>query len=104
MECLKRLYGRAVIDNSDSEEIKEDCRLELEYYRLKSKTTGKPYGIEIVKKNIQDNQINIEKKKIYNISYKEENTNRLLDIMINNKVTPVSVEDIIHDLTIIKVI
>ena len=40
MECLKRLYGRAVIDNSDSEEIKEDCRLELEYYR----TTYITYG------------------------------------------------------------
>ena len=40
----------------------------------------------------------------YNMQGSSGNASTAADIMINNKVTPVSVEDIIHDLTIIKVI
>ena len=101
---MKKLYGKTLIDSSDSNELKKDFRIELEYYLVEQNTERRPFGIEIVKRNIENKQMNIEKKIINNICYREEDTNKLLNILINNKVTPISVDDVIHDLTITRVI
>lgn len=104
MECSKKLYGKAVIDNSDSVDFNENYKIELDYYKTSNKTSNKPYGIEIVKRTIERDKIDTENKIINNICNKEQETNKLLDILMSNKVTPISVEDIIHDLTIKEVI
>ena len=65
MKYLKTLYGKAIIDSSDSVEIEEDHKIELEYYTTKHsilfKKESKPYGIEVVKKDIERNKIDVEK-------------------------------------------
>ena len=104
MGDLRKLYGKTVIDSSDSGELREDYKIELEYYQLKDTTDSKPYGIEIVEKNIKNNKINIEEKTVNNISYRKQDTNKLLEILINNKVTPIAVDDVMHDLIIKRVI
>ena len=102
MKYLKTLYGKAVIDSSDSEEIQNDHKIELEYYTTKHnllfKNESKPYGIEVVKKDIERNRIDVEKKVLNNICKLEQDTKNLLDLLVVNKVTPMSVEDIISDL------
>lgn len=104
MKSTRKLYGKTIIDNSDSEDLGENYKVELEYYQLEESSSKRPYGIKIVKRSIENNQLNIEEKTIDNICYIEQDTNKLLDILINNKVTPVSVDDVIHDLTITRVI
>lgn len=104
MKNLRKLYGRTIIDSSDSEELCKDYKVELEYYQVEDKTNSKPYGIEIVKRSIQDNKIDIEEKTISNICYEEKDNNKLLEILINSKVTPIVVDDVIHDFRVIKVI
>ncbi len=104
MNYLKKLYGKAVIDSDDLEELVEDNKIELEYYQIKSEASSKPYGIEIIKRNIENDIMNIEEKTVYNICNEEENNNRLLDILMSNKVTPIAVDDIIEDLSKVKVI
>ena len=104
MKCVKELYGKTIIDSSDSDEISKDCQIELEYYHIENVTSSKPYGVEIVKRNIENNSMNIENKEINNICYNKKDNFKLLDILISNKVTPISVDDVIEDLTIIKVI
>lgn len=97
MKYLKKLYGKTVIDSSDSEELLVNHKIELEYYQIKNKTPSKPYGIKIVKRNIENNIMNIEEKTVRHICNGEEANNRLLKILISNKVTPVAVDDIIED-------
>lgn len=104
MNNVGKLYGKTIINNSDSEDLRENYKVELEYYKMEESSAQRPYGIKIVKRNIENNQMNIEEKTIENICYREQETNKLLDILINNKVTPISVDDVIHDLTVTRVI
>lgn len=104
MNYLKKFYGRTVIDDSDSEELPKDHKIELEYYQIKSEESNKPYGIEIVKRKVENDIMNIEEKAVYHICNEEEDNNKLLEVLMSNKVTPVAVDDIIQDLSKIKVI
>lgn len=104
MKNLRKLYGKAIIDCSDSEELCKGYKVELEYYQTEDKRSNKPYGIEIVKKCIQDEKMQIEEKRMNHICCGEQDTNNLLEILISNKVTPIALEDVIHDFKVIKVI
>lgn len=101
MNYLKKLYGKAIIDSSDSAEFEENRKIELEYYMTKRESIlledSKPYGIEIIKKDLDNEEVEVEDKVINNICYKEYDTDKLLDILIEYKVTPVAVDDIIQD-------
>lgn len=102
MKYLKTLYGKAIIDSSDSTEIENDHKIELEYYTTKQsilfKKESKPYGIEVVKKDIERNRIDVEKTVVNNICGLEKDVKNLVNLFVVNKVTPMSVEDIISDL------
>ena len=97
----KRLFGRTVIDSSDSEEI--DDKIELEYYETSNlvEENGRKYGIEVVKKEKGNKKFNIESKIVNNISNEEKHINNLLKILMLNKVTPISVDDIISDISVL---
>ena len=93
MECFKKLYGRTIIDKKDSDEIQDEEKIELEYYQLENSTSDKPYGVEIVKRRMENNICN-----------KRQDANLLLKLLVSNKVTPISVEDIVQDFTKIRAI
>lgn len=103
MEYKKSLFGRTTIDSSDSEEIKSDEKIELEYYETRNlnEKHGRKYGIEVLKRNQKTEKFNIESKVINNISNEEKEINRLLEILMMNKVTPISVDDIISDISVL---
>ena len=98
MKYLKKLYGKTVIDSSNNEEMDKSHKIELEYYQIKSNTEGKPYGIEIVKKNRKNEKMNIENSVIYNIYSEEKDNNNLIEKLMKNKVTPVALNDVVEDL------
>lgn len=98
MNHARKLYAKTVIDDSDSDEIKDKFKIELAYYQVKSNTYSKPYGIEIVKRFIENTKPNIENKIISNICEREQDANKLLEILALNKVTPISADDVIEDL------
>lgn len=98
MNYLKKLYGKTSIDSSDLDALVECNEIELEYYQIENETTSKPYGIEIVKKSVENDIMNIEEKAIYHICNKEQDNHRLLEILMTHKVTPIAVNDIIEDL------
>ena len=102
MEYKKSLFGRTVIDSSDSEEI--DDKIELEYYETSNlvEENGRKYGIEVVKKEKGNKKFNIESKIVNNISNEEKHINNLLKILMLNKVTPISVDDIISDISVLE--
>ena len=102
MNYLKKLYGTTTIDSSDAEEFNQNRKIELEYYKTQSNNIiseeSRPYGIEIVKKNLANEEISIENKVIHNIYSMSQDVDELLDKFIEYKVTPISAEDILEDL------
>ena len=101
MEYKKSLFGKTIIDKSDSDDLKENEKIELEYYETHNlaEKSEREYGIEIVKTKEKNEKFNIESKVINNISNEEQKVNKLLNILMLNKVTPVSVDDIISDIS-----
>ena len=103
MEYKKSFFGRTVIDSSDSEELNDNEKIELEYYETRNlaEKEERKYGIEVVKKKDKDEKFNIESKVINNISSEEKVINRLLEILMINKVTPITVDDIISEISVL---
>lgn len=101
---LKKLYGKTILNNMDSDELTKDNEIELEYYQIKNVIENKPYGIQIIKRNMKNNILNTEEKIVKNICDEEIKNIKVLEILIKNKVTPISVDDIIEDLLKDKVI
>ena len=102
MEYQKRLYGMATIDCSKSDEVKENGTIELEYYKTKSNMmlseNSKPYGVEIIKRNVKNEITNIEQKVVNHLFKQEKEISQLLETLIKNKVTPIALDDIIEDM------
>lgn len=104
MEYKKSFFGRTIIDSSDSEEIENNKKIELEYYETRNlaEKYERKYGIEVVKRDGKNEKFNIESKIVNNISNEEKEINKLLEILMLNKVTPVSVDDIISDISVLE--
>lgn len=105
METVKEFYGGASIDCNDVECVMSKGKIELKYYKIISSMSGKrnkhkKYGIEVVKKYINDNIVSEEKKGIFNCIEKEEVADRILELLKINKVSPINVEDILRDLSV----
>lgn len=102
MSYQKRLYGTTIIDCSKLEEIEENGTIELEYYRTKSDMMlledSKPYGVEIIKRNVKNEMMNIEQKVVNHLFKQEKEISQLLELLMNNKVTPIALDDIITDM------
>ena len=97
MNYLKKFYGKTVLDNSDSDEIRKDFKIELEYYQIEDETFNKPYGIEIVKKDTEENENHVENKIVDSICCDKQDVDALLEILVRNKVTPIIAEEIVED-------
>ena len=104
MEYKKSLFGKTSINSSDSEDKETIEEIELEYYETRNfnEENKREYGIEVVKKNMKNEGFNIESKIVNNISNEETAISKLLEIMLLNKVTPVTVDDIISDTTVLE--
>lgn len=103
MEYSKSFFGKATIDSSDSEDIRDDEKIELEYYKTNNVTQkdDKKFGIEVLKRDVKQDEFNIETKIVNNISSEENTISRLLEILMINKVTPISVDDVISDISVL---
>ena len=101
MEYKKSLFGRAVIESSDYDDVIDN--IELEYYETHNIAgkSNREYGIEVVKREEKSEKFNIESKIVNNISNEENKIKSLLKILMLNKVTPISVDDVISDITVL---
>ena len=100
----KSFFGKTSISSSDCDEKEVIEEIELEYYETRdfNEENKREYGIEVVKKIMKDERFNIESKIVNNISNEEAKINKLLEIMLHNKVTQVTVDDIISDTTVLE--
>ena len=104
MEMIKEFYGGASLDSNDAEFIMNKGKIELKYYKIITNIMGRKskhtkYGIEVVKKCVNNNIVTEEKKEIFNCIEKEEVAERVLELLKVNKVSPINVVDILEDLS-----
>ncbi len=99
MKYIRKLYGKVTIKLDDF--INKYDEFKVEYYKIENylaEPNSKKYGIEVLKiVEFENNQI-IERKEIDNIFDNEEKIDKLLELLKRNKVTPISVEEIIADI------
>jgi cobalamin biosynthesis Mg chelatase CobN len=98
---LKTFYGKAIINNNDTEDFNFK-EIQLEYYKTKSNikigndlTT---YGVKIVKRRQAENTLEIEEKEVSNIANKEKEIDSILKLLVAHKVTPIGLDDVLQDL------
>ena len=95
----KKIYGKAIINNEEMEELTEEENILLEYYitknKPKDKNTTKQYGVELVK--LTNAEPRPEKEEFNNIFNCKKEANDVLKLLVANKVTPIGLGDVLEN-------
>ena len=99
---MKTFFGSTFIDREKLEEENINYPIKLEYYKIinedeLNKNNATKFGINIIKTEYIKENTKVEEKSIKYISNDEQKINEILDVLKQNKVTPISLEDIIID-------
>lgn len=101
---MNSFYGGIFIDRKKLKEEGKGYPIKIEYYKkinedeILNKQKAK-YGISIVKTEYIPNNTKVERKDIKYLSNDELKINNILKLFKENEVTPISVEEIITDLS-----
>jgi len=100
----KIFYGDINLTNEDLKDAYNNHNMELAYYKIKTddanilKEENNLYGIEIIKKEYNNGLVMQESREILDVTNDEDELNYMLELLRRNKVTPVSLDNIIEDL------
>ena len=108
---MKTFFDGIFISKEHLEEAGIKYPIKLEYYKIardenvrntnqineRENTKGK-YGIEVVKTEYLEGNVKIETKEVTDVTNDLDEADRILTLLRNNEVTPVSVEDVLEDL------
>lgn len=102
---MKIFYTSTFIKKEELEEARINHPIKLEYYKIINedeimKGEKARFGIKVIKTEYINNNTKTEEKEITYLSNDEKRIEEILNIFKENKVTPISVEDIIYDLVI----
>lgn len=101
-ESKKILYGEIRLKNEDFGESEGKHLMKLEYYKTQNYSGNlfmtENFGVEIKKKEYLGSRVEEETKCIENVTRKEEVIDELIETLKRNKVTPVSLEEVVKDL------
>lgn len=101
MHNLRTFFGKTTINNEDAEQANFD-RMYLEYYKnvneREIKKDEKPYGVTIIKKTQIGKILEIEEKEVKNILNRENDVDNILKLLVEYKVTPIGLGDVLQDL------
>ena len=101
MHNLRTFFGKTTINNEDAEQANSD-RMYLEYYKnvneREIKKDEKPYGVTIIKKTQIGKILEIEEKEVKNILNRENDVDNILKLLVEYKVTPIGLDDVLQDL------
>lgn len=101
MHNLRTFFGKTTINNEDAEQANFD-RMYLEYYKnvneREIKKDEKPYGVTIIKKTQIGKILEIEEKEVKNILNRGNDVDNILKLLVEYKVTPIGLDDVLQDL------
>ena len=90
LQAVRSIYGRTKLELEDLIETKINYLIELTYYKIRCKDD---YAVEVVKTEHLKNGLKIERKKIDLYTSNETKADSILEILKNNKVTPIGLKD-----------
>lgn len=96
---MRKFYADVIL-NKDELKESDSNRIELEYYKIAKniKKDERTYGIEIVKTEYINNKKLKESEDIYNVTNDESVIDRLLNVLKENQVTPISLNDVVDEI------
>lgn len=98
---MKTFFDGIFMDKKTLEDGGIEYPVKLEYFKLiDTEDVEAKYGIEIVKTDYINGKINVNSKKIKNITNYQQEIDKILRTFRNNEVTPNGVEDILIDMFI----
>lgn len=101
---MKYFFGCTFMSREELANIGVKYPIKLEYYKTKTNEDNIKnendikYGIEVIKTSYIKEKVDIEKRTIPDIIKDEIKIEKILGILKQNKVTPVSAEYIVEDL------
>ena len=96
---MKTFHGCAFIDRNELEKEGIHHPIKVEYYKICKKNEYlEKYGIEVIKTEYFDQNIEIETACIENITDSENKADGILELLKRNQVTPIIAKDVIDDL------
>lgn len=102
---MKRFFGGVFIEQEKLKEAGISHPIKLEYYKrineeenIDEAQQKTKYGISIVKTEYIEDNLQIESKKIDNVTDDEKKINKILDIFKENEVTTINFEEVMSDL------
>lgn len=98
---MKIFYDSTFIKEEKLKEAGIDHKIKLEYYKIANqdykKSNKERFGVNIIKKEYINNKVKIEEKSIKYLYNDEYKINKILNILKENEVTPISMKDIVSD-------
>lgn len=97
-------YGAAFLNEKDLVETNITHNIELEYYKTENYKTSIlkkekiSYGIEVVKKEYNAENIKIEKSRLDDVSRNAKKVINIIETLKMHKVTPIGLQDVVCDL------
>lgn len=103
---MKTFFGGTFIENSKLKNEGINHPIKLEYYKTINedeitKQKKAKYGIQVIKTEYEDEKVNITEKEIRYLTNDEMLLERILNVFKNNEVTPIAVEDLIKEISLI---
>lgn len=100
MEKSVEVYGNIAITDCITEGVTKEFPINLEYYKIRNnvpQNEAKPYGIGIIKTHQDEIETTMEKSEFSHIFSQEKEADNMLNLLIKNKVTPISLRYILED-------
>ncbi len=101
LQMIKKFYGGMFIEKEKLANEGIKYPIKIEYYKICDNTENKEitkYGLEVIKTEYKNQEINIEKEKVLEITKEERIIDNILDKLKRNQVTPVITKYIVEDL------
>lgn len=100
MEKSVEVYGNIAITDCITEGVTKKFPINLEYYKIHNnvpQNDEKPYGIGIIKTHQDEVETIMEKSEFSHIFSQEKEADNMLELLIENEVTPISLRYILED-------
>lgn len=97
---MKTFFDGIFIDKNRLLEEGIKYPVKIEYYKT---ITGKEnvenkYGIEIIKTEYKEGNVNVEKEEVLEITNNSNKADKILTLLRDNEVTPIAIQDVLYEL------
>ena len=95
---MKTFFDGIFISKNLLEEAGIKYPIKLEYFKTLNENVESKFGIEVVKTEYLEGNVNIETKEITNIAGDEQKQEEILSLLRNNQVTPITLEEVLEEI------